>query len=39
MDHDKIEQAVKLFLEGIGEDTAREGLSDTPKRNAQKCEH
>ena len=38
MDHDKIEQAVKLFLEGIGEDTAREGLRDTPKRIAQMCE-
>lgn len=38
MDHDKIEQAVKLFLEGIGEDTAREGLKDTPKRIAQMCE-
>ena len=38
MDHDKIEQAVKQFLEGIGEDTAREGLRDTPKRIAQMCE-
>ncbi len=38
MDHNKIEQAVKLFLEGIGEDTAREGLRDTPKRIAQMCE-
>ncbi len=38
MDHDKIEQAVKLFLEGIGEDTEREGLKDTPKRIAQMCE-
>ena len=38
MDHDKIEQAVKLFLEGIGEDTAREGLKDTPQRIAQMCE-
>lgn len=38
MDHDKIEQAVKLFLEGIGEDTAREGLRDTPQRIAQMCE-
>ena len=38
MDHNKIEQAVKLFLEGIGEDTAREGLKDTPQRIAQMCE-
>lgn len=38
MDHDKIEQAVKLFLEGIGEDAAREGLRDTPQRIAQMCE-
>lgn len=38
MDHDKIEQAVKLFLEGIGEDTTREGLLDTPRRIAVMCE-
>lgn len=38
MNHEKIEQAVKLFLEGIGEDTAREGLKDTPKRIAGMCE-
>lgn len=38
MDHDKIEQAVKLFLEGIGEDAEREGLKDTPHRIAQMCE-
>lgn len=38
MDHDKIEQAVKLFLEGIGEDTEREGLRETPRRIAQMCE-
>ena len=38
MDHDKIEQAVKLFLEGIGEDTGREGLQDTPRRIARMCE-
>ncbi len=38
MNHEKIEQAVKLFLEGIGEDVNREGLADTPKRIAQMCE-
>ncbi len=38
MDHDKIEQAVRLFLEGIGEDGSREGLQDTPKRIANMCE-
>lgn len=29
MDHKKIEKAVKLFLEGIGEDCTREGLAET----------
>ncbi len=38
MDHKKIEEAVKLFLEGIGEDVNREGLVDTPKRIAGMCE-
>lgn len=38
MDYGKIEQAVQLFLEGIGEDTTREGLQDTPRRVAQMCE-
>lgn len=37
MDHDKIEQAVKLFLEGIGEDPEREGLKETPRRISQMC--
>lgn len=32
MDEAKIEQAVRLFLEAIGEDKDREGLQDTPKR-------
>lgn len=32
VDKDKIEQSVKLFLEGIGEDITREGLVDTPNR-------
>lgn len=37
IDHAKIEQAVKLFLEGIGEDVSREGLIDTPDRIARMC--
>ncbi len=32
MDSNKIREAVKLFLEGIGEDGKREGLIDTPER-------
>lgn len=38
MNHEKIKQAVTLFLEGIGEDTGREGLQDTPERIANMCE-
>lgn len=38
MDKEKIEQAVRLFLEGIGEDVNREGLIDTPKRISNMCE-
>lgn len=38
MNHEKIQQAVSLFLEGIGEDSSREGLTDTPKRIADMCE-
>jgi GTP cyclohydrolase I len=38
MDKKKIEDAVKLFLEGIGEDVNREGLQDTPRRIAEMCE-
>lgn len=37
MDYRKIEQAVRLFLEGIGEDPNREGLQDTPRRIADMC--
>lgn len=33
----KIEEAVKLFLEGIGEDITREGLIETPERIARMC--
>lgn len=35
IDETKIEEAVKLLLEGIGEDTEREGLKDTPARIAR----
>ena len=38
IDQKKIEEAVKLFLEGIGEDVSREGLKDTPGRIARMCE-
>lgn len=38
MDKDKIKQGVKLLLEGIGEDTNREGLIDTPDRIARMYE-
>lgn len=35
---DKIEEAVKLLLEGIGEDPQREGLVETPERIARMYE-
>ncbi|MFB4163427.1 GTP cyclohydrolase I FolE [Alteribacillus sp. JSM 102045] len=38
VDHDKIKQAVRLILEGVGEDPDREGLIDTPKRVAKMYE-
>lgn len=37
VNQNKIKQAVKLFLEGIGEDSAREGLIETPDRVARMC--
>ncbi|WP_413380476.1 GTP cyclohydrolase I FolE [Alkalihalobacillus sp. 1P02AB] len=35
VDHEKIQQAVTMILEAIGEDPSREGLEDTPKRVAK----
>ena len=37
IDKEKVEQAVKLFLEAIGEDPARPGLVETPDRIARMC--
>ncbi|NLK73789.1 MAG: GTP cyclohydrolase I FolE [Clostridiales bacterium] len=37
IDEEKIGQAVRLFLEGIGEDCNREGLRETPRRIAEMC--
>ena len=38
MDKDKIEQGIKLILEGIEEDIEREGLRETPNRIARMYE-
>lgn len=38
VDKTKVQEAVKLLLEGIGEDVNREGLKDTPDRIARMCE-
>lgn len=35
VDHEKIEQAVRMILEAVGENPDREGLLDTPKRVAK----
>lgn len=35
---EKIEEAIKLLLEGMGEDVSREGLRDTPARVARMYE-
>lgn len=35
MNHKKIEEGIRLVLEGIGEDTDRPGLKDTPSRVAK----
>lgn len=37
MDAEKIKKAVRLFLEGIGEDPDRPGLRDTPERVVRMC--
>lgn len=37
IDDKKIEQAVRLFLEGIGEMPDREGLCETPRRISAMC--
>ena len=38
IDKKKIEEGVRLLLEGIGEDTKREGLLETPERIARMYE-
>lgn len=38
MDKEKIEQAVTMILEAVGEDPSREGLVDTPSRVARMYE-
>ena len=38
MDREKIEQGVRLILQGMGEDPSREGLVQTPARVARACE-
>jgi GTP cyclohydrolase I len=38
MNKDKIEKGVKLFLEGIGENSERLGIKETPARVAKMCE-
>lgn len=38
MDKKKIEEAVRLLLEGVGEDPAREGIKETPERVARMYE-
>ncbi len=35
IDEEKIKEAVRLFMEGIGEDPGREGLIETPNRIAR----
>lgn len=37
METNKIEQGVRLILEGLGEDINRDGLKETPSRVAQMC--
>lgn len=37
VNQNKVKEAVKLFIEGIGEDPEREGLVETPERIARMC--
>ncbi len=38
IDKEKVQEGVRLILEGIGEDPGREGLLETPERIARMCE-
>jgi GTP cyclohydrolase IA len=38
IDHRKVEEGVRLILEGVGEDPDRDGLKDTPRRVADMYE-
>ena len=38
IDHEKVQQAVRMFLEAIGENPEREGLRETPARVARMCD-
>ncbi|MBO5336165.1 MAG: GTP cyclohydrolase I FolE [Lachnospiraceae bacterium] len=38
INHEKVKEAIKMLLEGIGEDVNREGLLDTPDRIARMYE-
>ena len=38
IDRKKVETAVRMFLEGIGDDPKRKGLRETPRRVALMCE-
>ena len=38
IDQEKVKKAVRLLLEGIGEDADRVGVIETPDRSARMCE-